>query len=72
MMSHLQTTWLMAGGILALLVLVSVLGAWLKLKVADGNPHSLIDNLNIRIRAWWAMTIAIGLACSTLFSDPRL
>jgi len=62
MMSHLQTTWLMAGGILGLLVVASILGAWLKLKVADGNPHSLIDNLNIRIRAWWAMTIAIGLA----------
>ncbi len=61
-MNHIQTTWLMAAGVLALIVAMSVLGAWLKLKVVDGHPHSLIDNLNIRIQAWWGMTITIGLA----------
>lgn len=61
-MNHVQTTWLMAAGILVLLLAMSMLGAWLKLRVADGNPHSLIDNLNIRIQAWWVMSITIGLA----------
>jgi phosphatidate cytidylyltransferase len=61
-MTHLQTTLLMTAGLLTLLVTMSLLGAWLKLKTADGNPHSLIDNLNIRIQAWWVMTVTIGLA----------
>ena len=61
-MTHLQTTLLMTAGLLTLLVTMSLLGAWLKLKTADGHPHSLIDNLNIRIQAWWVMTVTIGLA----------
>jgi len=61
-MNHTQAILLMVTGTLALLVSVSLLGVWLKLKVADGHPHSLIDNLNIRIQAWWVMAITIGLA----------
>lgn len=61
-MTHFQTTMLIAAGVLVLLVGVSVLGAWLKLGYADGHPHVLIDNVNLRIKAWWAMTVTIGLA----------
>lgn len=61
-MTHLQITLLIAAGMLLLLVAVSVLGAWLKLGHADGHPHTLIDNLNLRIQAWWTMTVTIGLA----------
>jgi phosphatidate cytidylyltransferase len=61
-MTHFQGTLLIAGGVFMLLAAVSALGAWLKLGHADGRPHPLIDNLNLRIQAWWAMTITIGLA----------
>lgn len=61
-MTHLQITLLIAAGMLLLLVAVSLLGAWLKLGHADGHPHPLIDNLNLRIQAWWTMTVTIGLA----------
>ncbi len=61
-MTHLQSTLLIAAGVFMLLAAVSVLGAWLKLGAADGRPHPLIDNLNRRIQAWWAMTVTIGIA----------
>ena len=32
-------------------------GAWRK-----GQPHSVIDNLNARVNAWWVMVAVIGLA----------
>lgn len=61
-MTHFQTTLLIAAGVFVLLAAVSALGVWLKLSAADGHPHPLIDNLNLRIQAWWAMTVTIGLA----------
>lgn len=61
-MTHFQGTLLIAAGVFALLAAVSALGVWLKLGPADGHPHPLIDNLNLRIQAWWAMTVTIGLA----------
>lgn len=61
-MTHFQGTLLIAGGVFLLLAAVSALGAWLKFSHADSQPHPLIDNLNLRIQAWWAMTITIGLA----------
>ena len=61
-MTHLQGTLLIAAGVFTLLIAVSVLGAWLKLVRAEGRPHTLIDNMNLRIQAWWAMTVTIGLA----------
>jgi len=61
-MTYFQTTLLIAAGVFVLLAAVSALGVWLKLSAADGHPHPLIDNLNLRIQAWWAMTVTIGLA----------
>lgn len=61
-MTHFQGTLLIAGGVFTLLAGISALGAWLKFGPADSRPHPLIDNLNLRIQAWWAMTITIGLA----------
>jgi phosphatidate cytidylyltransferase len=46
----------------AVLVLASAIGALLRWRVAGGAPHAVIDNLNSRIAAWWAMVIVIGLA----------
>ncbi len=61
-MTHFQGTLLITGGVFLLLVGASVLGTWLKIVRAEGRPHSLIDNMNLRIQAWWAMTVTIGLA----------
>jgi phosphatidate cytidylyltransferase len=55
-------TWLLAGGILAILLLASAVGAVLKLKLAGGAPHAVIDNLNARIKAWWLMVVVIAAA----------
>lgn len=54
-------TWLVGGGILGILVLASVIGFALRVKVGSA-PHPVIDNLNARIKAWWAMAAAVGLA----------
>lgn len=61
-MTHFQTTVLIACGVFLLLAAISALGLWLKFGRAEGRPHALIDNLNLRIQAWWAMTFTIGLA----------
>jgi phosphatidate cytidylyltransferase len=61
-MTQTRETVLLFAGIGAVLVLASVIGWLLKQRVAKGEPHGAIDNLNARIRAWWAMVAVIGLA----------
>ncbi len=55
------TVWLFIG-IFAVLGLATAVGRVLRLRLADGASSSVIDNLNARIDAWWAMVIAVGLA----------
>ena len=55
-------TALLAGGIFGVLVLASAAGWLLKLRLARGEPHAVIDNLNARVKAWWLMAAVIGLA----------
>ena len=50
------------GGVFALLLAASVLTMVLRWRVAHGQPHAVIDNLNARIKAWWGMVILLGLA----------
>ncbi|HET9047132.1 MAG TPA: phosphatidate cytidylyltransferase, partial [Casimicrobiaceae bacterium] len=49
-------------GIGLVLVVASIAGALLKRYAARGQPNSVIDNLNTRIKAWWVMVLVIGLA----------
>lgn len=56
-----STRWLFAGT-LGVLLLASVIGGLLKWRVAKGQPHGVIDNLNSRIKAWWVMVLLIGLS----------
>ncbi len=58
---HQHTTLLLLG-IIGILVVASAVGFGLKLTAARGKPHPAIDNLNARIKAWWVMAAAIGLA----------
>ncbi len=50
------------GGIFALLAVASLIGAGLKWRLSPAAPHPVIDNLNTRIKAWWAMILLIGAA----------
>ena len=56
-----STRWLFAGT-LGVLALATVVGILLKWRVAHGQPHGVIDNLNSRIKAWWVMVLLIGLS----------
>ncbi len=58
---HMQTISLFAG-IGVVLLVASLIGWTLKVTVAKGQSHGVIDNLNTRIKAWWAMVLVIGVA----------
>ncbi|MDN6855066.1 phosphatidate cytidylyltransferase [Pseudomonas sp. CAN2814] len=57
----MNQTWLLFAGIGAILALASLVGAVLRWRAPPG-PHAVIDNLNARINAWWAMVAVIGFA----------
>ena len=65
-MTHLQdTAWLgLLGGVLALLVLASLIGWMLSRRVTTPGGRATIENVNARSRAWWVMAgmflVAVG------------
>jgi phosphatidate cytidylyltransferase len=59
-----QTIWLV-GGVLALLVVASLIGWVLALRVTDEKGRATVQNLNARTRAWWMMVAVFGLAMAT-------
>jgi len=61
-MTPTQVTYTLFVGIGAVLVVASIVGWSLKTAMAKGMPHSTIDNLNARIKAWWVMVALIGVA----------
>lgn len=50
------------GGVIALLLTASGVGALLKSRLAPGSTDATISNLNTRIKAWWVMIGALALA----------
>ena len=56
------TTLKLFSGVGCVLILASAIGAALKWRVAHGQPHAVIDNLNARVNAWWVMVGIIGTA----------
>jgi len=54
--------WLLFAGLGAVLLSSSLIAAVLRWRVAKGQPHSVIDNLEARINAWWVMVALIGIA----------
>jgi len=65
-----QTTLSLFGGVGAVLLFASLVGATLKRAVAHGQPHVVIDNLNARVNAWWVMVGTIGAAF--VFGPPGM
>ncbi|WP_425098547.1 phosphatidate cytidylyltransferase [Tropicibacter sp. S64] len=61
MTAHTEFLRLMAG-VLAILVIASVIGAVLAAKYNRDRQNATIENLNARIKAWWAMVALLGLA----------
>ena len=59
---YAQTTLSLFGGVFGVLLIASLVGATLKHRVAQGQPHAVIDNLNARVNAWWLMIAAIASA----------
>jgi phosphatidate cytidylyltransferase len=53
--------WLM-GGVLALLAVASLIGAFLSFKVRTEQGRTVVENLNGRIRAWWVMVVIFAIA----------
>lgn len=45
-----------------MLVMASLVGFGLKRWLAHGRRHGVIDNLNTRIKSWWVLVLAIGVA----------
>ena len=61
-MTATEQTLALFGGIAAILVVASAIGFVLQRRYAAAGPNAVIDNLNSRIKSWWVMVIAIGVA----------
>jgi phosphatidate cytidylyltransferase len=60
--SFQQSTRLLFFAVIGVLLFASAVGALLKWRVARGEPHGVIDNLNSRIKAWWVMVLLVSLS----------
>jgi phosphatidate cytidylyltransferase len=49
-------------GIGMILVVATMIGQWLASRQSGAESSPVIDNLNARIAAWWAMVILLGIA----------
>jgi phosphatidate cytidylyltransferase len=56
-----QQTLMLFGGVLALLVVATIVGQLIKLR----KRNAVVDNLNARIRAWWVMSVVFALSLLT-------
>jgi phosphatidate cytidylyltransferase len=55
----------LVGGVLALLVVASIAGWILGRRVTSASGRATVDNINARIRAWWAMAAIFVIAVTT-------
>jgi phosphatidate cytidylyltransferase len=53
--------WLLAG-VGTILVLASIIGEILRVRLSPAGENPVIENLNARINAWWVMVICLALA----------
>ena len=59
--------WQLFSGLIITLIIASSIGYGLKFKVGFSTPHTVIDNLNARINAWWIMILIIFAAAALGF-----
>lgn len=53
---------ILLGGVAGILVLASIIGAVLRLKLSPDGANPVIENLIARINAWWVMVILMSIA----------
>jgi phosphatidate cytidylyltransferase len=56
-----KTLWVF-GGVLAVLIVASIIGALLSKRATSEKSRATIDNLNARVNAWWVMIIVLAIA----------
>ena len=61
-MTATQHTLALFAGIAGVLLVASTIGFILDRRTASAGPNAVIENLNSRIKSWWVMVIAIGIA----------
>ncbi|MGA2794784.1 MAG: phosphatidate cytidylyltransferase [Roseiarcus sp.] len=61
-MNPTQKLYGLIGGVVALLVVASLIGRLLRLRVKDDAAAAVVDNLNARVRAWWSMVAVFAAA----------
>ena len=61
-MTAAQQTIRLFLGVVAVLIAASIVAIVLNRRFADGAPNPALDNLNSRIKAWWAMVALLGVA----------
>jgi hypothetical protein len=67
-----RETVILFGGVVAVLCLASVIGAWLKSR-PGGSTSATVENLNARVKAWWVMVALLGVAiAAVVIGDRRL
>jgi phosphatidate cytidylyltransferase len=59
------TNVVLIAGVVALLVVASIVGFILSLTAKSENARATVKNLNARIRAWWLMVLVFGIAIVT-------
>lgn len=53
--------WLL-GGVATILIVATLIGQALRLRIAPDGTNSVIENLNARIAAWWGMVALLSIA----------
>ncbi len=61
-MNPLEELIVVFGSIALILVIATLIGRTLAARQLPDSPNAVIDNLNARINAWWAMVALLGLA----------
>lgn len=61
-MTVTEQTLALFGGIAIVLIVASLIGLLLQRRYAAKGPNAVVENLNSRIKAWWVMVCAIGIA----------
>ncbi|MCP5159254.1 MAG: phosphatidate cytidylyltransferase [Gammaproteobacteria bacterium] len=61
MIAHAQFLWLI-GGVVGILLIASMTGWFLALRVKSASGRAVVDNLNARVRAWWVMVAVFTIA----------
>jgi phosphatidate cytidylyltransferase len=57
-----QRAWWLFGGVIAVLLVATVIGWILSARVRTDSSRAVISNLTARVNAWWVMIIILGVA----------